>query len=832
MGSAEADTQQRNSGDAVDEGGGVSWLALAGWAVLALLVVSGAYLWLSRERIAGDLIDDYLAQTGLEASYDIVSIGPQRQVIANVVIGNPASPDLTIDRVSVDVAYGFGAPGVGAVTLDRPRLYGEYRDGALTFGALDPLLFPEDDLASSGLPSLDVTVRGGGARLVSEFGELGAYLDGSGPLDDGFAGTLALVTPGAGVEGCGVARSTAYGDFSIESGVPSFNGPLRLRDVACEGARMASADMTARLTTDADFAKLDGAFDIAAGAMEYGEARAQGLKGRATLSLAQGALILDHDLTFAQLEGPYAALASLNADGAVRSARGFSQTSWNAKIEGGSVSLANAANGALNDAREASEGTMVASLLTKLESGLASATRDASLTGNVTARADGEALSLVVPEARLRSAAGKTVLAVSRLNWSVANASSAPRLAGNFLTGGRDLPQITGRIDQSGNTPISARLSVAPYRAGNDRIAVPALSVRGVGQGGFVFTGSVRASGAIPGGAVDALEVPVNGRYDPRAGLRVGTACETVRFRSLSAYDLALEGKTLRLCPDDGAAMVAYQDTLDIRVSTDALALEGELAGSPLALSSTSARLSYPEGFALTDVAAMLGEEDNAVRLTGATLTGGFDEPVGGEFDGATARLDAVPLDLSQMAGLWSYTDGVLRVDDTRLIVTERTADGLEPRFNPLSAQAAQLSFADSQITARADLRHMASGTPVADVAIRHDLTGARGSADIAVDGLTFGPTLSVADLSKLAKGVIAYTDGTVTGEGRVEWVGEEVTSGGVFRTDDLDLAAAFGPVTGLKGEIRFTDLINLTTAPSQVIEIGSINPGIEALSG
>ena len=61
------------------------------------------------------------------------------------------------------------------------------------------------------------------------------------------------------------------------------------------------------------------------------------------------------------------------------------------------------------------------------------------------------------------------------------------------------------------------------------------------------------------------------------------------------------------------------------------------------------------------------------------------------------------------------------------------------------------------------------------------------------------------------------------------------VTPVGVLATTtafDFDFAAAFGPVRGVRGEITFTDLLGLTTAPSQVLTIGSVNPGIEALGG
>ncbi|MEO1490434.1 MAG: YdbH domain-containing protein, partial [Pseudomonadota bacterium] len=60
----------------------------------------------------------------------------------------------------------------------------------------------------------------------------------------------------------------------------------------------------------------------------------------------------------------------------------------------------------------------------------------------------------------------------------------------------------------------------------------------------------------------------------------------------------------------------------------------------------------------------------------------------------------------------------------------------------------------------------------------------------------------------------------------------DDLTSRGTFYTDGLNLAAAFGPVRGLKGRVTFSDLLNLTTEPDQVFDIGSINPGIEVLAG
>ncbi len=828
MGSAQADIEEPLPEGRRGRSFG-PWLGRAGLAVLALLA---AYGWSSRERIVGDGIDDYLATAGIDAAYEIVSIGPRRQVIANVVVGDRRNPDLTIERVSVDLSYGFGAPVIGAVLVEKPRLYGTYRGGELSFGALDPVLFADSEEAAAGLPAIEVRVRDGGALLETDYGAVGAFFEGSGPLDDGFAGKLALSAPGIGLEGCTARRASAYGDLVTRDGAPRFSGPVRLRGFACEGVKLASADIGTTLSTLSDFTKINAAFDLSAREIAFEQTSAEGASGRATASFSDGALVLDHDIALAGIAMPYARLATLRGDGVLRSARGFRESSWNASLEGKGVALAQDSTDALRSAREAGEGTLLASLLARLETGLSRTARDGDISAELTARANGEALSLVVPEARLRAATGETVLALSRFSWSREGSSAPARLAGNVLTGGADLPQISARIEQEAGGALAARASLAPYRAGEDVIAVPSLTLRGLPGGAYAFAGALRASGAVPGGAIDSLVLSFSGQIAADGRVRAGAACQEVRFRSLAAYDLKLENSALQLCPGETGTMIAYGETLDIDVTTDAVDLAGELAGSPARIAADRASLSYPGGFALEGARVTLGPADNAVRLTSASLSGDFDEQPGGEFAGASAMIDAVPLDLSQLEGRWSYTKGVLRLLDADFLLTERPIEGAEARFNPLSSRGATLTFEDGTIAALARLDHEATGVSLGNVSIAHDLSTSQGFTLIDVPGLTFGSPLRVVDLSELARGTIAYTQGTVTGQGRIDWTGADITSSGTFRTDDLDLAAAFGPVDGIRGEVRFTDLINLTTAPGQVIEIASINPGIEALSG
>ncbi len=304
-----------------------------------------------------------------------------------------------------------------------------------------------------------------------------------------------------------------------------------------------------------------------------------------------------------------------------------------------------------------------------------------------------------------------------------------------------------------------------------------------------------------------------------------------MRFASLALSGLALKGQAITLCPEGNAAMLTYGNALKLAARTGPLELNGTLGESPARLSAERVLLRYPAPFALEGVTARIGAPGSQARLTAATVTGSLAGDIGGAFTGGAAQLDVVPLDLGAITGRWSFADGALRVDDGAFTLTDRPEQGLA-RFEPLSATGASLRLADNIITADARLSHPGSARAVTDVAITHNLNTATGGARLAVPGITFDGSLQPEDLSYLAKGVIAFADGTVTGTGRIDWTADDITSSGAFASDGVDFAAAFGPVRGLKGTVRFTDLLNLTTAPDQTVTIAAINPGIEVLDG
>ena len=281
---------------------------------------------------------------------------------------------------------------------------------------------------------------------------------------------------------------------------------------------------------------------------------------------------------------------------------------------------------------------------------------------------------------------------------------------------------------------------------------------------------------------------------------------------------------------------------LEFAATAPALALTGRLGSVPLSLSSGPVGLRWPGALTASAVTAVLGPKDAQNRLAIAEISARLGKTIAGTFAGAQGRLAAVPLDLAKASGAWSYTGGSLAVTGARFDLTDRSlADpslssvSAPARFEPLTAQGADLVFQNNLIKANALLRTAKTGHEVVRAAIRHDLASTRGSADLIFDTLAFDTGkggLQPADLTLLAKGVVANVDGKVSGSGRIDWDATTLTSTGSLTTRQLDLAAAFGPVKGIAGTLRFVDLLGMVTAPNQRLKVASVNPGIEVTDG
>ncbi|MEO6093033.1 MAG: YdbH domain-containing protein, partial [Novosphingobium sp.] len=786
--------------------------------------------WFSRENLADRVIASELNRLGLPATYDIVSIGPRRQVLANVVIGNPARPDFTVERVEVGVKPSFGGTGLGRITLVRPRLYGSYRQGQVSFGSLDKLLFAGPARQKFRFPDLDLDVADGRALIESDAGPVGVTLEGRGRLRGGFAGTVAALAPQLDVAGCRVGRASIVGRIAVSAERPRFNGPLRLATLACpaSGLRLADAALTADVTFDSALDGAGGSLRLRTGGLALGAQRVAATAGDARLTWREHALAARYRLSGEAMATSPLAARRIAVEGELRGRNGLTRIETDGHLTASEVVPGAGLDAALVSAERTASGSFAAPLLAQIRAALRREGSGSTLAGDYLLQRGGGQLSLAVPSARWTGSSGATLLAISRLNIDASSAGS-PRLAGNFTTGGPGMPRITGRMEP-GPGGLVMRLAMQDYRAGVSRLAVPRLVLAQAPGGALGFVGEARISGALPGGSAEALALPIDGSWSRGTGLTLWRRCTDVRFDRLRYANLSLDGRALTLCPPRGGAIVrANARGTRIAAGAPALAVSGRLGATPIRIATGPIGFAVPGVLKASAVEVALGPAATASRFRIAALDARIGRDIAGRFAGSDIRLASVPLDLSEAAGRWRYAGGKLTIADAAFRLLDRQPAA---RFRPLAARGGNLSLANNRITAEALLREPASDREVVRARIVHDLAAGRGEAALQVADLRFDKRLQPDTLTPLALGVIANAEGSVRGSGRIVWNPRGVTSTGSFTSDSLNFAAAFGPVRGMSGTVVFTDLLGLVTAPDQRLKIAAINPGIEVNDG
>lgn len=817
---------------------------------LALLVVALVFGWMRREEIARQFITDTLDGYGIEATYDIVSIEPGAQVLANLVIGDPDAPDLTVRRAEIRITPRMGLPTVSTLVLDEPRLWGRVVDGEVSFGALDPLIFT-DSREPFEFPDMRLIVNDGRALVEGDYGPVALKFDGSGHLRGGFSGKLAAVAPDLALPGCTAANATLYGTLAIDAERPSFDGPLRLARLSCPDADVEITDVAIALAArvDRNLADLEGTIGLRAGRSAIAGNSLAAIEGEGRYTWRDGGLTSDFALQGRDFTSSGVQLAALDVEGMLRAVDRFDKLELQADLAGRNLQLGREIDATLGEAIAGSEGTLAAPLLARLRRQLGSELRGSTLSASLTARQEADRASIVVPEARLRGRSGQSLLLLTRGQLAFAD-TGIPLFSGNFATGGVGLPDITGRMEQTGDGALELRMRMREYSASDARIALPQLDIRQARDGSIALSGDLQASGPLPGGFVRGLDIPLVARVAADGTITGWPGCTRLRFEQLQLASLSLGRQSLPLCPNAGQPLLRQDaNGFAFGASVPQLQLEASLDGTPLALKTGELALSWPGGLAVRDTSVVLGQAGSAVRLEMETLAADTGDVIAGSFAGATAAMDFVPLDISRGSGNWRYADGVLSLGELSFTLSDREA---EARFDPLVASGASLAMTDSRITASATLAEPRSGRNVTDVSVVHDLASGVGRAELDVPGILFDDELQVAPgdcatrqlpgyyptnrrapgLTCLMHGTIALAEGTVSGRGWIDWTGDDVTSGGRFSSDGFDFAAAFGPVHGVRGTVEFSDLLGLTTPPNQRLRVAAINPGVEVYDG
>lgn len=797
--------------------------------LLLLLLAALVIVWIMRVRLASDYIDRELARRGVQASYDVKRIGFGTQILENLVIGDPRRPDLTAREVRVQILIGFGRPRVGLITAQGVRMRGRIVGGRLTLGQIDRLLPPPSGLPFR-LPDQRVDIADAAISLETPAGRLAIGLSGRGNLADGFRGRMALVSRQLQVGECGLAGPAADVAVSVDDLRPRFRGPLAIDSFRC-GDDLAVTrprfDVDALLAPGIDSWR--GNTSLAAAGMAAGPHQMAAVRGRLTFAgdgrqtvgrveLASGQAAVDmFRASSTRFAGDYT-LSPRHGDLQLRGDLG---------VRG--LVIRDEAVNAMAASLRGAEGTPLGPIGAQLAQALVRA-----------GRGGGEATAAL----RLVNGRGEGGLRLERLRFASRSGAdfsisggegltySWPqggfRVDGNFALSGGGFPDSRFRLSQARiGAPLQGRGRIAPLTAGGARLALGDIDFTAGADGRTSFRTSLRLDGPFSGGRIEGLTMPLSGRFG-RGAFALGEGCVTAAFRSLQVQDLRIGPTRLPLCPAGPGLVWNSGRGLQAGAELRSPRFAGRLGQSPILVAAGRLRVTL-DGFSAFGVETRLGAAPSLTRFEFASLDGRFGQGgVAGEFAGLSGAIGAVPFDISEGAGRWRFAGGNLAMDG-RLRLADRQDP---PRFHPLVSDDFRLTLAGNRIRAGGWLSHPQTGTRVTQATIDHDLRTGAGAAVLDIPGIHFTEGFQPDSLTPLTVGVVALVEGTLAGQGRIEWDSQGVRSSGTFSTADMDLAAPFGPVEGLTTTVHFTDLLGLTSAPGQEAQIDLIRAGIDVYDG
>jgi translocation and assembly module TamB len=801
--------------------------------ILVLFLIGVATVWVRRIPIATHYLKREFERRGVTASYHLDRVGLRAQEVSNLVIGDPKRPDLVARYAHIETRLKWnGNFEVYRIVARGVRLHGRLVHGKISWGQIDKLLPPPSNRPFA-LPDFVLDVADSSISLATPFGPLGIALEGNGKLSGGFDGRVAVVSPALTLGRCGGTGLHTYLGVSVRARRPSVKGPVTLDSFACPASRfqVAAPRFDANATFNEAFTRVDGNGRMAITSLVAGDnglanflgdityrGSLQAVDGEVKLS-AQNSRLATITAARTRLQGHYhlgSKDGTFNLSGTYAADNAMLAPSM---LAGVTQPLAAAGKTPLGPV---ALGIGNALLRTARNFNSAGHIKVVNFPGGGAARiVDADVIGPNGASARIGGGSGVTYY------WPVGGL----RIDSDIEMAGGGLPQanVTLRQPHAG-APMSGVANIAPYVAGGQRLALTPIQFGPAPDGATAVSTIAQLDGRLRGGRVQALRLPITGDIGRGGSFAFGRSCMVVSFNYLQLSTFQLGATRLPVCPV-GPAIIEKRPGGPVLVAArlNRPVLDGRLGGSPFHLQAAGGVYNGQQ-FRFDRLGMRLGRATSPVLFDAGSLTGRLvGSNIAGNFTGATASIGKVPLQLSSGTGRWAYRDKDLSID-AAATVSDRDPD---PRFYPLRTNDLHFSLAGDNIRATGSLHHPASGTLVTNVEIQHRLSTGAGHATLDVPGLTFGPNLQPEELTRLTEGVVALVNGTVRGQGRIDWAeGGKVTSTGDFSTGDMNLAAPFGPVTGISTTIHFDDLLGISTPPGQLMTVQTVNPGITVTNG
>lgn len=430
-------------------------------------------------------------------------------------------------------------------------------------------------------------------------------------------------------------------------------------------------------------------------------------------------------------------------------------------------------------------------------------------------------------------------------------------IAGEFsLGGGQGTPSLSGALDrlhyQAANTSLMIRaVKLAPWQAGGRTLSARIESLE-VDLGARIrmdANGEVSLYGAMPGldlkptrlvGHVSAIEAVEGWRVQTHKNSCVGFFSD-----GMASGALAFTGMTLSLCPVDGRFVRQENGKSVGRIDMGDLSLPFKTLDASGIFGIRKAGLEWfaGDGFRLF----VKGDDFSLpLQFTGDTfLIDGVSPEVSFALVGGPAQIRAV-LGQTRFGGTMVPAQVVASTFSFNGVTAQAGVDGVmqaghvrisdlrdDPVYQPLIADLSA-TMRDGVVALTGPIRNEARGLVIANADMNLHLADFTGKAHVRMEALNFARGgLQPVHLSELLRGVLTNANGSMSGQ--ADFVIDRGALAGTGYVDLTDLVLdtfSAGQVSGVNGHIVFSDILALTTAPSQKLDIGFMDPGVPLNNG
>ncbi len=496
---------------------------------LILLVIAAAAVWIWRKPLADDYIRDELERRGVQGSYTLDRVGFRTQQVSNLVIGDPANPDLTVQKAVIQLRILWnGGFEIYRVAGRGVRLRGRLLpDGRVSWGEIDKLLPPPSGKPFR-LPDLTVDTSDTTIALATPYGPMGFAIEGRGNLSGGFAGKLAASAPGLAFGACNLDRFRANVDIGVTARRPKVKGPIGAEALRCPASNLLLAQP--RMEIDSSFAegfdRFDGGGRLTMASFRAGANGMAGIVSNLTFRGTPARALGRIELAAQQARIDRIVAGRTRFQGRYRLEAGAGGLVAIGDYGASSVSVEHSLFAMLVDPLAAMDGTPLGPIGLAISNAIRRAAGRFDVDGSlrlVNQRGGGairiETADAIAPTgAHIATSGGDGVT----YYWP----SGRMRIDGNFALQGGGLPTARIALSQPrSGEPMSGVATIAPYRVGNTRLAMAPLHFAAGRDGSTELRSVALLDGPVPGGFVRGLKLPIDASFGGPRGFAFGRHC-------------------------------------------------------------------------------------------------------------------------------------------------------------------------------------------------------------------------------------------------------------------------------------------------------------------